>query len=455
MRSVPFVFLLWAGIGIPVLWLVYLKRPGVGGVALIALAMVNPSYLPVVVEFGEITLRWMDIVLVITAGALILRGLWLSRIPTLRPFLRLIVPFLPFLFWTGLSLFWVEMHAPGRLPVSLASYLRLLVTFLLGGVIYLSLATQKEWKIFEKGLLFLIEGSVFIGLAMAFVGPGLLATRYGGLLGTNTYGQVSGLFILYGWLMRLYGGRGSLAWMFPFGLGFLGLIASKSATSTLATLVSLALIWGWLRRVNFPRKLVVLTIIGLGLALALTYFLRTEDVRGLLRLEGGSFAHRLMLGYAGLLIFSQNPLLGVGWQVSSAPSVIGDIDLNEHLISVFWRLPLHYFPMYAPTSVHNFYIQLLAELGLIGFLFFGYALYATAVRIAQTLAFIQGNSPYFAWSRFASWGLVYLLIWWNANPLYGGQTESILAVGFLAMLAALERLERQRQANSWASRKDL
>lgn len=96
-----------------------------------------------------------------------------------------------------------------------------------------------------------------------------------------------------------------LAWIFPFGLGFLGFIASKSATSTLATSMSLALIWDWLRRARFSRKPVVLTI-GLGLALALIYFLRIKDVRELSRLERGSFAHRLMLGYAGLLIFSKS-----------------------------------------------------------------------------------------------------------------------------------------------------
>jgi hypothetical protein len=45
-------------------------------------------------------------------------------------------------------------------------------------------------------------------------------------------------------------------------------------------------------------------------------------------------------------------------------------------------------------------------------------------------------------------GLLYLLIWWNNSTLFGGQIETILAFTFVAGLASVARLERQRADES-------
>ena len=159
--------------------------------------------------------------------------------------------------------------------------------------------------------------------------------------------------------------------------------------------------------------------------------------------ESGSFAHRLMIADAGLRIFRDHPIVGVGWRASATEAVIGTASLNAALMQTFNNLPSQYFFLEKPTSLHNMYIQLLAELGLIGFALFVHGTVRVGQAVKTILHAIPTASHEKMWARFDVLGLIFLLIWWNTNPLFGGQTESLLAFTFLGALAAVAQCAKQ------------
>jgi O-antigen ligase len=96
------------------------------------------------------------------------------------------------------------------------------------------------------------------------------------------------------------------------------------------------------------------------------------------------------------------------------------------------------------TSLHNMYIQFLAELGIIGFALFVWVCFRTGKSVARIVKNSPPESPYRVSVQFYALGLIYLLIWWNNSALFGGQIETVLAFTFLALLANVDQLERKR-----------
>jgi O-antigen ligase len=161
-------------------------------------------------------------------------------------------------------------------------------------------------------------------------------------------------------------------------------------------------------------------------------------------LEGGSFAHRVALGYSGIIQFAEHPLTGVGWQASTYETE----KLWWTLINTFAALPTHYFDAESGgLSVHNFYIQILAELGVTGFGLFLWAVYRIYRRWWQAVRALPSADEHVAWTRCCGAALGLLLIWWNTNPLYGGQVESLTAALLLASAAAGFHLARRQAAS--------
>ena len=82
--------------------------------------------------------------------------------------------------------------------------------------------------------------------------------------------------------------------------------------------------------------------------------------------EVQSYAQRTLLGYIGLKIFLDHPLTGVGWNGSSDEFAFGPVlaDARER----FPDEPDEAFPSTEhPWGVQNLYIQVLADLGVVGF----------------------------------------------------------------------------------------
>jgi O-antigen ligase len=339
---------------------------------------------------------------------------------------------------------------PDVLSASIASYVRLMITILTGLLICISIKEEKDLRFITKVIVMLAVASITIGSWEALIVPRkemVIISRYGGILGYNTFGLVAGLLVL--WSIIAYANRKPLLlWVIPLSSGLLGLFLSKSASSILATVGGVLFFQAIFARKALPQstkvlKLVLGAIIGLVFTIWVMWLLRPADLIGFVNLSGGSWAQRLMIAYAAFQIFFAHPIFGVGWQASSTEAVIGNPALNEELMRVFSQLPRHYFFVERPTSLHNMYLQFLAELGIIGFLLFTYGVIRISKVVLKILGEIPPQYPFRQLALFCAMGLIYLLIWWNTNPLYGGQTESMLAVGFLSLLAALWKLQRQ------------
>ena len=443
---------LWLGaLGFAVALAFCLVRPVLASSLALSFAFINPSLLPPVMEVREFTVRYFDGAIVLLGIAIFLR-LAVQRGKFLgQEWWIVFKPLLPFLIYVGMSLGLVWIYAPDVLLASVASYVRLVVTILLGFLIYMSIRNEKDVRMLTWVILMFTVASITVGTLEALAIPRrelLAAGRYGGLLGLNTFGLVAGLLVL--WVVIAHVNRAPmLLWVIPLVVGILGLFLSKSGSSTLATIGSILFFWiAFSRRKGSAQgrrllRLLLGGVVGIPIAIWVLWFLRPGDFFGLVSLSGGSWAQRLMIAYAALQIFLAHPLFGVGWQASSTKAVIGDPTLNELLIQAFPRLPEHYFFLERPTSLHNLYMQLLAELGIIGFSLFAYGVVRVGKTVAGIVKQIPYHSPFRGLALFNAIGLIYLLIWWNTNPLFGGQTESIFAVTFLSLLAALWRVQRQ------------
>lgn len=443
-------------ISIMIMFLVLcIARPVIGILGVLAFAFVNPSLLPSIGEFGEFSLRYMDLALSFAALSIfskmcLTRQGWKVSRNAISVFRAILL----FVAYIGTSLLWVWYLTPSALVSSTASFARLIVVVLIGLLIYGTITNQRELMWLKRGLVLFMVTSVLIGIPEVFweTRPG----RVGGILGVNTYGLVSGLLLLYGFAgCRCAKLSGRVLFVV---LGLTGLMLSKSVSSILGTFG--ALFFLAIRGLNpaggrlaAPRVAVTL-VVGVALvaiAGGLIWLLRGRDVEGIIRMSGGSLAQRYMIFRAGLEIFFQHPLFGVGWQASTTEYYIGSWELNRKLMAIFGGLPEDHFFVDDPTSLHNMYIQMLAELGIIGFGLLLWVMVKVGSLSSQVLSLARQCGGVESLARFCVAALICLLIWWNTNPLYGGQTETILAVTFVALICKILDLSCPPETN-WLRR---
>jgi hypothetical protein len=425
-------------------------RPVLCGIAVLGFAFVSPGFLPPLVEVGELSFRYVDAMCGILIFIIWIRTAIQRRTKVSAKFTELFVPLFPLLLYIGASLAIVHISTPYFFVTCLVSYLRLIITIAFAPMLYLALRDTHDVSILNKALIIFGIATIAVGICQAWFGLGGgevegLEGRFGGLLSVNTFGLVSGLLVLNA-ILRREAMSGSVNWIAPLVMGLLGLFLAKSASSAFATAGTITVYivsrrsWresrhSWLRWVAMGIVMTVVTALAV-------WALRPNEVEGLLNISGGSFAHRLMITDAGLRIFLAHPLVGVGWQASATEAVIGSYALNTALMDRFIQLPVHYFFLEKTTSLHNMYIQFLAELGIIGFALFIRAVFQVGKRVKAVVNNIPIDSPYKVWARFYALGLVFLLIWWNTNSLFGGQTESMLAFTFLGALASIAQPDK-------------
>jgi O-antigen ligase len=366
-------------------------------------------------------------------------------------------PVLIFLGCVGLSLFYVSEVDPGRLSVSLVSWLRLVQTASLGWLAATFLRTKRDIA-FVLGAI-AVAGAITVVLALAggagHADAGPLGLRGGGVVNPNKLGLVSGLLLLMGTFGAL--GR-SLVYRAPLVLvGVVGLVQSQSVASLVGTSVALLLGMSFmvaparriisLRALRTAAVLCVAIVVAYGLAAAIrpTNLPTSEDF------QQSSASQRTVLGAAGLELAERHPLTGVGWRRSDEPEVIGDPDVTAELRARFKATKNEFFPDVSPRSVHNAYIQVLAELGLIGFGLFMFMLASLGWGVKKVLDRAPRGTPAWAQLWFMAWGLLLIVIWWNDNPIFGGQVETVIPAIFVGAIASLGRRlwpgERARQAS--------
>jgi O-antigen ligase len=350
-----------------------------------------------------------------------------------------------FLGYAGLTLLYVGSIDPDRLPVSSVSWLRLVQTASLGWFAATFLRTRRDVTVVLSAIV--AAGAIAIVLAVAGgaaeADAGPLGLRGGGVVNPNELGLVSGLMLL----IAAFGALGaSFLHRLPLAaLAAVGLIQSQSVASLVGT--SVALLVGLAFMVAPPRRILATgtlrSMAALGVALAVAYGLaaviRPTNLPTSENLRDSSTGARAVLAVAGLEIAERNPVIGVGWRRSETPEVIGDPDLNRELRARFPATRNDYFPDVSPASVHNAYVQILADLGVIGLGLLLVMVVSLARSIMAALERVRRGTPEWAQLGCLAWGLVLILVWWNDNPLYGGQTESVTPALFVGAIAGLAR----------------
>jgi O-antigen ligase len=402
------------------------------------------GWLPVIAQFGGVDLTLADVFYV---GAVV--G-WASGLlkespgatsPTRR---RSLIPQLPailFLAFAGLTLLHVQVVAPGELEDSLISWLRLVQTASLAWLAAAVIETKRDLTVVLGAIAAGGSVTVLLALEQAITGGGNpLVDRYGATLSVNLLGLVSGLLLVFAAC-----GTPSSRWSLRMTLGLtglLGLLLAKSVGALVATGLALAVAASFAgRRTPLDRaaRVVVALAIAGVLVFGLVQFLRPSSTPTDPGFRESSTSQRIILGAAGLEVFERNPVIGAGWQRSDSPTVIGDAEVASELRSRFPAAKHDFFPDVSPASVHNTYVGVLADLGLIGFALFAAVIVSIGLGAQRVLERVRGSElgPF---ARSSALGLVVILLWLNDNPIHGGQLDTIGLAILAGALAAVGKL---------------
>ncbi len=302
----------------------------------------------------------------------------------------------------------------------------------------------------------MVAGACAIELGRALIGEmasGQLSERLQGGSGPDTEGLLAAVLIvtvIYGMVPRRPSARAALV-----GLGVLSLVLSRSVASIIAVGLILALAppprraahgrrSGLLRPMQLVVVLAVVVVVVVGV--------RSANVPGSKTFSSSSTMNRIILGAAGVEVFEHHPVYGVGFDRNSLPAVIADPSITSQLHRLFPTSNSSLFPDVQSCaaqhlltsagassscdvgSVHNAYIQVAAEEGLIGLV----ALVVVALGIRRRVRRLRAQTTdpaILATLRWATLVLVLVLVWWNDNPLFGGQPETLLAALALGTLA--------------------
>jgi O-antigen ligase len=406
-------------------------------------ALTITGFLPVIARSGDVDVNLADIFYV---GAV---GWWLvgvveragRSVPEHRPriaFGQAVA--IAFLGYAGLTLVMVANSDPGAVGSALVSWLRLVQTASLAWLAASLLETERDIRL----ILATVAGAGVVAVADGVLsGGGLLTDRSGGTLGPNALGMVSGLLLV----IAAFGGLTSKA---PYRValaatGLLGLLLTKSVASLVATgfVLALGASLGSRASAAAPHR-ATRVVLGVALAGVLVFsvvqFLRPEATPNSESFRNSSTAQRIILGAAGLEIFERNPVVGAGWRQSSSPQVIGDREIAMEVRRRFPDSRPIFYPDVTPGSVHNTYVQILADLGLIGFGLLVALIVTVAMRVRELLRRLGREHPLWppAWTM--SFGVLLVLIWINDNPLFGGQVDTVVPALFIGALAAIARM---------------
>jgi O-antigen ligase len=238
--------------------------------------------------------------------------------------------------------------------------------------------------------------------------------------------------------------------LFYGGMAFLtlfGLVYSQSRGSYLAFLNSV-MVFSFMK----SRFLFVSLVTTLVLALTVSYtwlpdvvvnrinFTFEEDTfnenfQGLAGELEGSAGSRIILARGALRVFSQNPIIGngIGTLQYTMGSYMADLGYNKNRVA------------------HNMYLQILAELGLIGFLPFMYILYMSGRAGYQLYRF-----GFDAYDRNLGIAFLCCVCAFGISNLFGNRFFRISLTGYYWVMAAmvfnkLNTIRRMQSENSSGS----
>jgi O-antigen ligase len=286
--------------------------------------------------------------------------------------------------------------------------------------------------------------ATFVGL-LQFVGLDVAAgwpagRRQPSFLGHFDFAALSGVALGIG-LAALIIGRRRIGWI-PVASGVIGLILAGAVTGLIGIgAAGIAILYAAHRRGDLTRGAVVLVVATAGIVAAGVLVLRAGDFEQFFRFLGvkqaerstsadvQSYSQHTLLAYIGYRIWLRHPIAGAGWQASGEHSTYAP------------ELPAAHrkFPDVAPLAfpapgheygVQNGYVQMLADLGVIGLL-----LWLGGFAVALVIA-LRANAPPGA---VAAYTLLTAMGIWAAQGLVAGlplDALTWLGFGFAATAAA-------------------
>jgi O-antigen ligase len=334
----------------------------------------------------------------------------------------------------GLSLLPLLVLHPHDFFNPFVSWLRLVQTFSLAWLVPYVVRRASDRRFLLGAITWSCAAELTRALTFAVI-HAHLTTRLTGGNTTDTEGLLAAVVIV----SVIYGGFPKRRWV---RLGLLALaITALALTRSVGAIVAVGLVVALMqptgrddvanRSLLRPLRLLML---GVVVAFALVS-LRPQNLPGSTTFTGSTTTHRLIAATAGVVIFSHHPILGVGFQRSALPSVIGSSQVTGPLHRLFPNSPAALFPDKNNISVHNAYVQTAAEDGIVGLL----ALIAAGFAMRKRLRTLRRSlvtdvdRVTFQWA-FAI--LVVVLIWWNDNPLYGAQPETLITAAVIGLFAS-------------------
>jgi hypothetical protein len=229
--------------------------------------------------------------------------------------------------------------------------------------------------------------------------------------------------------------------------GAVGVALAAAFDAVGGMVVAAAAIWVVARRrgrISVPRTAALAGVCALVVIAAI--LLRSSSIVSFMRFLGvkannqqtsghvQSYAQRVMLGYIGVRIWLNHPVVGAGWQESQLPHSFAPILPAAH--RRFHSQPAYAFP--APQhewGVQNGIVQTLADLGVVGLLLLA-ATFAAAFRLLVRVA--RRGPPDLARSALAAtgWLILAIAVFTGTGLLAGAVVDAQLWLG-LGLAAAL------------------
>jgi O-antigen ligase len=234
--------------------------------------------------------------------------------------------------------------------------------------------------------------------------------------GTFQEGNYLGLFLLVSVGIALYEGRRLLAAILS-----LTVLLTFSTVNTLALAVFWTIVWMRSHAGAAMRRRARVVALGIFIGLIVLFvlyqtgYLESVIIGKLNTEELGSRVKRIAFMVAGLRMFADHPVLGVG------------ISQFGYFYNAYQPLGLSGVAETVKLIPNNIYVELLSELGIIGFALFAAFLWAVYRRL---------RAPELAPLR---WTLIALLFSWNGFPTY---TVMFLWAFFGLAVGASARLAR-------------
>lgn len=326
-----------------------------------------------------------------------------------KTFFVLSLRVLLFLFFLSL-LFLVQVFVVSRPLLLVFGLLKLGELLFLGWFLKNYFQTKTQWVLLLAGVSigvvfesllalaqFLQQGSLngifyFLGeRTFTAQTPGIANASLGGVLSLRPYGTFSHPNVLAGFLLL------SLLFCLPFikhrlgylisGVLLLGTAALFLTLSRVAILLWVVLLPLWLITTTAFRKSMLLIAGFIG---NLLFFLLLFGSRFAFSFQEETVVVRNDLLVASLRMLSDSPLFGVGL---------------HHFLVLLPDYYMSYSVLFLLQPVHNIFLFVAAELGLLGFVLFCWFLWQTYCRLWQYRSFVQTKALLFALSAVLLIGL--------------------------------------------------